>query len=444
MKTKIMACTMAAAFLIGSVPVRAAAQDHSGRLKEIREEIAQLQSELDELEREILPESGSDDAPVLKNADDAPLDSVFYISDEDCVENTPYGNGLSSGFRKNPGFRETTGYLSGTLVTYGASGDTKVQLFTSVNDNSDTSAEPSILYYRSSRAGVWTKWHRLSDAASLSSSNIAIRKKMLAPYLDAEGNPTVEATDTPNPEYVGDNELIFSDFNDAPNNSIYQIDLDCDPSVMANNPIPGCSSVLITTAFSYWSRHGIVQICIGLKSGTMPVYYRYCYAKTDEYAWTRWERLLTESEPALTLGRGTGDEVTVSAADLGRLIDEVKQTYGALTGGILEIAPSAFEQGSWGYSAKQVSSSRLRSAVSYKVTEGTKVHYSNPSLRLYLGLLEAQDSESYLQKSGWIEPGETEGEYIIMFDGFLNIIMESADGSEITPADFDGYVKLEY
>ena len=444
MKNKIMAFTMAAAFLAGSFSGRAAAAEPAQRLNEIREEIAQLQSELDELERELLPEGGSADSSALKNADDAPLDSVIYVSKENFVENTPYGNGISSGFRENPGFRETTGYLSGTLVTYGTSGDTKVQLFTSVNDNNDTSAEPSILYYRSFNGDVWTRWHRLSDSVSLSSSNIAIRKKMIAPYLDEEGKPTAEKTSTPNPEYVGDQAAVFADFNDAPNNSIYQIDLDCDPSVMANNPLPGCSSVLITTGFSYWSRHGVVQICVGLTGNTLPVYYRYCYAQTDEYAWSLWERLLTGSEDSLVLGRGTEDEVTVSAADLGRLIDEVSQAYGAVTIGELEIAASAFEQGSWGFSDKTAHESRLRSAVSYKVTEGTKVIYSNPSLKLYLGLFEEPDSGSYLQKSGWLEPGETEGEYTIMFDGFLNIIMESADGSEITPADYDGYIKLIY
>ena len=41
-------------------------------------------------------------------------------------------------------------------------------------------------------------------------------------------------------------------------------------------------------------------------------------------------------------------------------------------------------------------------------------------------------------------PGEAEGEYIIMFDDWLNIILETADGSEVAPADNDCTVELVY
>ena len=378
----------------------------------------------------------------MTDADDAPLNSVYQISAQACVEHTPYGNGISSASGEYTDLRSIRGYLSGSLTTAGPSEDMKYQMFVS---SGPSGGEPSAMYYRSFSSGTWSAWHMVSDQAMPSSSNIAIRKKMIAPFLDAEGNPTAENTGTANPQYMGDDPAIFSDFNDAPRNSIYQIDLDCDPSVMANNPLPGCSSVLITAGFSYSSRHGTIQLCIGLGSGKTRMFYRYGYIQAaDDYRWSSWESVVTGSASELTLSAGTEDEITVSASRLREMIDELSEAYGAITTGVLELSPSGIEQGTWSYSHKGDHPQRLRSGTSYKIPYGTKVIYSNPSMRIAFGLMQTPDADSYVQFSEWIEPGSVDTEYTFWDEGYLNIIFESADGAPVTPADYDSTVRIVY
>ncbi|MBR2528640.1 MAG: hypothetical protein IKE58_09255 [Blautia sp.] len=446
MKLKIVVGALAIVFILGITPVLAADIDVAERLTQIKEEIALLQTELAELEKEYYPEAQMQEAaPDFTNADDAPLNSVYHISAADTIENTPYGNGISSGAGYYSEFRSMTGYLEGILSTVGPSETMKTQTFVSINPSSPSSPEPSLVYFRSSNGGVWTRWHRLSDDLSLSSSNIAIRKKMICRYVDDDGNPTAEDTGTLNPQYMVDDRYIFSDFNNAPKNSIYQIDMDCDATVMANNPLAGKSCILITTGFSYSSRHGQIQLCMGLDGRGTSMYYRYGYYQTlEDYRWSPWEKVAVPSNPGLTLASGSPDEVTISAKEFRILLDEVRQAYTAVTDGFLEIAPSGMEQGSYAYSAKIDYPGRIRCKKAFKVPEGAKVVFSNPTLNVYFGLMESPTSQGYLQYTGWIGAGNVAAEYDIMFDGYLNIIFESPDGREITPADYDGYVKLIY
>lgn len=235
----------------------------------------------------------------FSDCNDAPLNTVYRIHADAKMENTPFGYGMSTAAGVYDGtLRSVTGYISGTLMTYGASDSAKHQTFIT---NAGAGSEPAIMYFRTYYYSTgWTEWHGVSDILSPTSTNIAIRKKMIAPYLDADGNPTATNTGTPNPQCMIDDPRIFNDFNDAPNNSIYQIDLDCDASVMANNPNPGKSSVLLTSSFTYRTRHAIYQMCIGLdgsRGSDAFMFYRYCYqiaSNPAEYMWTPWERVITE------------------------------------------------------------------------------------------------------------------------------------------------------
>ena len=143
-----------------------------------------------------------------------------------------------------------------------------MQIFTT----SHPSTGQSIMCFRNAYTSggelKWTPWQKYSETYALTASNIVIRKATAHEF--------------------------FTDLNDAPINSIYQIDLDCDEGTLLNHPNPGQSCVLITFGFSHVSRHGMVQQCFGL-GGDTKMFFRYGYLQsTDNYIWTPWKRVLTE------------------------------------------------------------------------------------------------------------------------------------------------------
>lgn len=89
----------------------------------------------------------------------------------------------------------------------------------------------------------------------------------------------------------------FDDMDNAPNNTIYQIDLDA--VSMAHNPISGRSCVLITLSPSFVSNHGSLQLCGGLEvndSYTPQLYFRYGYRQSvSEFRWTNWVKIAGQS-----------------------------------------------------------------------------------------------------------------------------------------------------
>ena len=231
-------------------------------------------------------------ASYFTDCNNAPDNSMYNIRGAAHIENTPYGQGIVSPLITYDGtVRSITGYPSGVLYTY-CFGITKQQLFL-MDRNNGTDV---ILFFRSkfNVSASWSEWRSASSASNLTSSNIAIMKKMIAPYLDSEGHPTAEDTGITNPEYIENDPLIFNDFDNAPKNSIYQIDLDCDASVMAHNPSPGKSSILITMNFAYAIKHGEIQFCIGVND---IFYWRYGYQNTAEsYVFTQWKRVLNNED----------------------------------------------------------------------------------------------------------------------------------------------------
>ena len=358
------------------------------------------------------------------DADDAPADTIFYIEADAKIANTPLGNGISKASAEYTDLRSVAGYLNGTLVTVSSGDLIRYQMFVS-GPASETDTALQSLYFRASVANAWTDWQMLSERAVPSSTNIAIRKKMIAPYLDENGEPTAVDTGTPNPQCMLDEPEIFNDFNDAPSNSIYQIDRDCDISVMANNPNPGNSTILLTSGFGYTSKHGSVQVSVGIGSGgRTAVYYRYGYIQdADDYRWTSWEKVLTESDPQYI---------------------RMKESYNYVMTGLLELSSVDFERGSWAYAEKKPVSYRLRSIVSYKVSAGTVVRFTNPTLQLFLGVMPTRTgSEEYILTSDWIEPTTAEQEFVVEEDGYLNIILQTPDHREIAPNEYDCSISIE-
>lgn len=231
--------------------------------------------------------TASNKGDYFDDANDAPTNSIYRITSAAHIENTPYGDGMTAATGDYDGdVRNIKKYANGTLMTFGSDNSLKTQIF--IHDTTRP-----IMYYRVYYSGYeegkrWGEWMAVSSKISPTSTNVAIRAKLVAPYLDSGGNPTMTDTGTPNDEFV-DDPMFFSDMNDAPNNSIYQIDKDLTAEFMAHNPHPGKSSVLITTGFSWSSEHGKIQFCVGTDDGETFFATRYGYQNTaTQYIWTPW------------------------------------------------------------------------------------------------------------------------------------------------------------
>ena len=230
----------------------------------------------------------------FSDCNDAPNNSIYEISNTAQMANSPMGYSISSAAGVYSGtVRSVMGYPNGTLYTFNVSSSTQ-QFFITNN-----SASKQIIWFRIKygSTSAWTDWKLASNVATTSGANFAIRKKLIAPYLDGQGNPTATDTGTPNPQYIADDPYVFNDFDNAPMNSIYQIDLDCDASVMAHNPAPGKSSILITTNFAWDYKHGEMQMCVGLDGSAGSnsfMFWRYgYYAAGQVYNFTPWSRVAT-------------------------------------------------------------------------------------------------------------------------------------------------------
>ena len=96
-----------------------------------------------------------------------------------------------------------------------------------------------------------------------------------------------------------------------------------------------------------------------------------------------------------------------------------------------------FENGSWAFNSKANNAKRLRIKEQIKVTRGDVIVYTNPTLKIYLGLLETLETNDYLQNSGWVLAGQTNAEYLMRYSGYLNIILEVSSGSSVSVDDYD-------
>lgn len=231
-----------------------------------------LNSEFEELKSNTLKSSNvlitaSNYTDYFTDYNDIPINSVYNINYGVPLLNSPHGNETLN----QEG--DTLEYPNGTVFTISGNSDAdkvrgRMQIFT----GSHPSTEQSYMCFRNAYTNnnvlYWSEWQKFSESYAVTSSNIVIRKATAHKF--------------------------FTDLNDAPINSIYQIDLDCDEGTLLNHPNPGQSCVLITFGFSHVSRHGMVQQCFGL-GGDTKMFFRYGYLNsTDDYRWTPWKRVLTE------------------------------------------------------------------------------------------------------------------------------------------------------
>ncbi len=288
-------------------------------------------------------------ASYFDDADNAPVNSVYSVSSTAEMAHTPYGPGVASNGETHytNDLYSLTGYQSGILYTY-KSGVMINQIFLSATKKSGAASDPAVLWYRCKwSAGAWSDWHAAGDQVALSASNIIIVNKMIAPYkVDGVYTATLpggaDPDDYANTQYMGDDPRIFNDFNNAPINKMYQIDLNCTAELMANNPMPGKSSVLCTFGFGYASSHGRFQLCVGLNYPNAFAFIRYGYYQSADagFVWTPWASLTGGTAQQETFGIQTR---LTNGADLNAVKDSGVYLLG--TNGGYTNAPSGLSYG---------------------------------------------------------------------------------------------------
>lgn len=91
-----------------------------------------------------------------------------------------------------------------------------------------------------------------------------------------------------------------------------------------------------------------------------------------------------------------------------------------------------FEPGSWAYGAKSstyqsipILEKYIRSKTAVPVKAGMKVHYTNPTHQISIGItrrLEGNNSLNDFQTTGWIDPSSKERIYTIQQDGYMTLV----------------------
>lgn len=202
---------------------------------------------------------------ILPDLDEAQVNIVYSIAPNTPIPNIPEGN------YNVAGADQSYGTASGTLITLrGAkmgSGYEKFQLFMSAAGLPEGGVG-SIINFRGCRYSggtlVWDKWSKMGNGVNLRATNTFIQESRIQAGT-----------------------AMFSDMNDAPNNTIVQIDLDA--VSMLNNPFQGHSCVLVTLCPSYISRHGMLQLCSGIEGGIAHLFFRYGWQNNPgEIRWSPW------------------------------------------------------------------------------------------------------------------------------------------------------------
>lgn len=199
---------------------------------------------------------------------DAPVNSIVSISTNVPLTDGPVGD------ERLVTDSSASGYIRGVLLTF----TQRMGLATSTTAGSNVAQvllgyrrmgdyKPT-LSYRVQVSGVWSDWSKFEENGYLHASNIIV--------------------------YGGSLDVSFSDMNNMPKNTIYQLDLNLDGSdeahTLKNHPAPGVSCVAMCYAYSYTSSHGKVQTVFTI-DGRM--YWRYGYYNApNDYRWTPWKQVL--------------------------------------------------------------------------------------------------------------------------------------------------------
>lgn len=162
------------------------------------------------------------------------------------------------------------------------------------------------------------------------------------------------------------------------------------------------------------------------------------YVTYDGYLW-RCTTAITETE-SWTAAHWTKVALASDVSDLKSAInfDEYLINEGKYT-----IKKTDLESGLWSYSSKSDNTARARTKNLLPVRAGMIINYTNTTYDIYMGVLETETSNSYLQTIGW--KTDASGTIKINYDGWLTFyIRNHADTSAtVDPSAFDGVVTLQ-
>ena len=205
---------------------------------------------------------------MFTDYNNAPNNSIYRVgtlSDAQHLSNEPEGPNQYNHLN------DSRGHLTGTLITYSndvngsLGGETQILITHTLQRNKET----SIIAYRNSymtQSGlVWTEWSQYNPMLTLTGSNTVVRAESASA-------------------------LGLTDLDDFPDNSVYQIDLDCGYDgqgnpILAHDPLPGVSRMLQTVNFSNWGYFGKYQLLVGLGTPTK-AFIRYGYMTSVEGVYT--------------------------------------------------------------------------------------------------------------------------------------------------------------
>lgn len=220
---------------------------------------------------------------------DAPMNTIMYLSN-----NVPLTDGPDGDSWIGYGSHSSTGYISGTLMTFrafatNASNYATVQLLFGYRN---TDYSPTFSYRCAivdSNGLNWSNWSKFEQNG----------------YLRA-GNRVISA---------GRMSESVSDLDNMEQNAIYQIDKNCNgattDSTLGHHPFPGVSCVVVNMAFSYSTPHGQVQTVYALDGR---VAWRYGYQNdVNDYRWTAWKQYATNIPDAPTTDGTYTLQCTVSS-----------------------------------------------------------------------------------------------------------------------------------
>ena len=101
------------------------------------------------------------------------------------------------------------------------------------------------------------------------------------------------------------------------------------------------------------------------------------------------------------------------------------------------------ENGYWAYSTKTSHSRRLRAKKLHVMKAGDKVVFTNPSFKLYVGVLNSTTDTSYHgHASGWMNAGQVNAEFVIQADGYITVMFETPDNSSASLDNYDCLIDL--
>lgn len=137
----------------------------------------------------------------------------------------------------------------------------------------------------------------------------------------------------------------------------------------------------------------------------------------------------------------SGDVTAVNLGEETWKLNNETRIYNSLTNeGTYTIVSSDLESGYWAYTTKVPNSKRLRNIYLIPVKSGMVVTYTNPTMKIYIGVFNNLNSSSYLQNTGWINAGKTNADYSIKYDGYMDVMLESTNA--ITTADYDSTISI--